>query len=320
MAYLPSGDYRVMKTIEVTGQNFYVGGSGTRSRLLWHGPDGGVLVRVQDPKEVTIENLDIGNAGTQKNEIDILQTGSGASTRMRYERVWVFGMYRKQPFVKGLQCRDLPPGTVIVADHFNGNLKFTDCARANLLFNTSFEGAIVVEGKEPQRDGLLGFMTRLATINTNGLFVKDSQNLVMSDYYVESADRMMEFSGKAGDAVGRVTIQMPKSHCSQNPVISLQNYHGHVAIGPSMFYPGGISPARITQQGTNPCDFILMACQAYEVTPKIEFAGSAQCTLLENTGQGMGKNKIPKDALIKVAEALDDLRRLGAMDLTLNFQ
>ncbi len=34
---------------------------------------------VQDPKEVTIENLDIGNAGTQKNEIDILQTGSGAS-------------------------------------------------------------------------------------------------------------------------------------------------------------------------------------------------------------------------------------------------
>jgi hypothetical protein len=87
-----------------------------------------------------------------------------------------------------------------------------------------------------------------------------------------------------------------------------------------MFYPGGISPARITQQGTNPCDFILMACQAYEVTPKIEFAGSAQCTLLENTGQGMGKNKIPKDALIKVAEALDDLRRLGAMDLTLNFQ
>ncbi len=115
---------------------------------------------------------------------------------MRYERVWVFGMYRKQPFVKGLQCRDLPPGTVIVADHFNGNLKFTDCARANLLFNTSFEGAIVVEGKEPQRDGLLGFMTRLATINTNGLFVKDSQNLVMSDYYVESADRMMEFRGK----------------------------------------------------------------------------------------------------------------------------
>jgi len=32
-----------------------------------------------------------------------------------------------------------------------------------------------------------------ATINTHGLDV-DSQSLVVSDYYVESADRMMEFS------------------------------------------------------------------------------------------------------------------------------
>jgi len=65
-------------------------------------------------------------------------------------------------------------------------LKFTDCSRANLLFNTSFEGAFVVEGKEPEALGAR-FMTRLATINTNGLYVKDSQNLVLSDYYVESA-------------------------------------------------------------------------------------------------------------------------------------
>jgi sialidase-1 len=229
MAYLPSGDYRVSKTIEVTGQDFYVGGSGIHSRLLWHGPDGGVLMRVHDPNQVTIENLDVGNGGTQKNEIDILQTGSGIPAHMHYERVWAFGMYRKQASVRGLQCRSLPPGTVIVADHFNGNLKFTDCSRANVLFNTSFEGAIVVEGQESRRDGLLGVMTRLATINTNGLQVKDSQNLVMSDYYVESADRMMEFHGNAGDPPGRVTIQMPKSHCSQNPVISLPSKKRHLA-------------------------------------------------------------------------------------------
>jgi hypothetical protein len=86
-----------------------------------------------------------------------------------------------------------------------------------------------------------------------------------------------------------------------------------------MFYPGGITPARITQQGTNPCDFILMACQAYEATPKIEFGDSARCTLLENTGTGMGANQIPAGALNRVAEALDDLRRLGAFDLALNF-
>ena len=112
---------------------------------------------------------------------------------------------------------------------------------------------------------------------------------------------------------------MPKSHCSQNPVISLQNYRGRVALGPTMFYPGGINPAIITQQGENLCEFILMACQAYEVTPKLEFSGSAKRTLLENTGTGMGKNEIPDGALNHVAAALDDLRKLGALDLELNY-
>jgi hypothetical protein len=238
---------------------------------------------------------------------------------MHYERVWVFGMYQKQASAKGLHCQNLPAGTVIVADHFNGNVRFTDCAQARLLFNTSFEGAIVVEGRDSRRDGLLGFMTRLATINTNGLYVKDSQNLVMSDYYVESADRMMELLGNPGDPAGRVTLQMPKSHCSQNPVIQVRNYRGRVALGPTMFYPGGVKPALITQQGENPCDFILMACQAYEVTPTFQLSGSGTLTLLGNIGTGMGSNRVSDGGLREVAAALDDLRRLGALDLELNF-
>jgi len=41
--------------------------------------------------------------------------------------------------------------------------------------------------------------------------------------------------------------------------------------------------------------------------------------LLENTGRGMDGNELPEGALGGVAEALDDLRRLGTADLTLNF-
>ena len=319
IAYLPSGDYLVSKTIEMTGRDFSVGGSGTHSRLIWRGPADGVLMHVQDPNEVTISNLDIGEAGTQKNAIDILQTSSGIPSRIHYEKVWVFGMYQKRAAVKGLQCRNLPSGTVIVADHFTGNVELTDCARANLLFNSSYEGAIVVEGNEQPRDGLLGFMTRLATINICGLVVKDSQNIVMSDYYVEQADRMMEFQGNAGDPAGRVTIQMPKSHCYKNPVIDIQNYHGLITLGPSMFYPGGIDPALITQQGSNPCDFILLASEDYNVAPTFEFGPGAQYSLLENRGKGMGENKLAAGALEQVASALDDLRRLGSLDLTENY-
>ena len=320
LAYLPSGDYAITKTLEVSGRDYCFGGSGTHSRLLWRRAEGGVLVRVNDPQRLTLENLDIGNAGNQNNAVDILQTGSGLSASIHYERIWVFGMYRKQAGVKGFRARNLPADTAIVADHFNGNVSLTDCARAKLLFNSSYEGAIVVEGRKPQRDGLLGFMTRLATINNNGLYVKDSQSLVMSDYYVESADRMMEFHGSADDPPGKITIQMAKSHCSQNPVIQLENYHGRIALGPSMFYPGEINPAQITQQGTNRCDFVLLGCQAYQVTPRFDSTNSGSITLLENTGSGMGRNQLPEGASEQVAAALDDLRKLDVLDLVLNYK
>jgi len=274
-------------------------------------------VQIEDPRKLIMENVAI-YCGSGEDSIDILQTGTGKS-RMHYERVWVSGMYSKKPSVGGLQVRSLAKGAVITGLHVNGNQHFIDSSRAMILMNTSFEGTLIVEGKEAVRDGVLGFMTRLATINTHGLDVRDSQSLVVSDYYVESADRMMEFSGHPGDPAGRVTLQMAKSHCTQNPVIRVENFHGRIALGPSMFYPGGINPATITQQGTNRCDFILMACQAYDVTPKLELRGSAQGTLLENTGQGMDGNELPEGALGGVAEALDDLRRLGTADLTLNF-
>jgi hypothetical protein len=320
VAYLPSGDYAIGRTLRVTGKDYRFAGSGTHTRLLWQGPQDGVMVDVRDPENVTVENLNIGEAGNQKNAVDILQTGSGVPSSVHYERVWVYGMYRKQPFTKGLRGRDLPKGTVIRADHFNGNLRFTNSSRATLLFNASYEGAIVVEGKaESTRDGILGFLTRLATINLHGLYVRDSQNITMSDYYVESADRLMEFRGSPGDPEGRVTLGMPKTHCSQNPVIGIENYHGRIAIGPSMFYPGGITPAEVTQKGANPLTLVLMACQAYDVTPAFRLDTGAKCVLLENTGKGMGGNILPPGGLAAVADALDDLRRLGALDLAINF-
>jgi hypothetical protein len=319
VAYLPSGEYAVSKTIVVTGRDFSLAGSGTHSRLIWVGSAGGVLLHVHDPQGVTIENLCVGDGGGENSAVDILQTGTVAASRIHYDRVWVFGMYGKRASVRGLHCRDLPSGTIVVADHFNGNISLKNCSRANLLFNTSFEGAIVVDGKQLPRDGFLGFMTRLATINACGLQVKDSQNIVMSDYYVESADRLMEFHGGAGDTPGRITIGMPKSHCSQNPAVRLENYHGCVAIGPSMFYPGGINPAVIAQQGENQSDFLLMACQAYGVTPKIQFSPTGRAILVENTGKGMAKNELPAGSLQQIAETLDDLRRLGNIDIELNY-
>ncbi len=319
IAYLPSGDYAVSKTIEITGRDYSFGGSGIHSRIIWRGPKDGVTVHVSDPFNVSVENLNIGEAGDQPNSADILQTGTLPS-RINYERVWLFGMYQKQPGRKGLLCRDLPSGTAIVGRHVTGNLRFSNCGKASILFNTSFEGAIEVEGKQDgPRDGLLGFMTRLATIEKFGLYLRDSQNIVISDYYVEQSDQMLSFAGNRGDAPGRATIQMAKSHTYKGPVVVSQDYAGRISLGPTMPYPGGVADALYSFQGSNPMDLVFMGCQAYGQKPRFEFSPAIQKVFLENSGEGMGPNEIPTGGLGAVAGALDDLRRLGELDLKLNY-
>lgn len=98
---------------------------------------------------------------------------------------------------------------------------------------------------------------------------------------------------------------------------ALDNYHGPVALGPSMFYPGGISPARVTQQGANPCSLVLMACQAYDVVPRLEL-DTAKATLVGNRGKAILSHKPSEPNLQAIADALDDLRRLGALDFRFN--
>jgi hypothetical protein len=316
MAYLPSGDYVITRTLVLAGRDYVVGGSGTHTRLFWRGQEGGTLLHVTSPVGIMLENMDAGASGDQQNGVDILQTGPGTA---RYERVWVFGMYAKQPLRKGFVARGLPAGATLVGEHVTGNLRFTDCSRARILMNSSYEGAITVEGREPVRDGILGFLTRLGTINLCGLYVRDSQSIVMSDYYVEQADRFMDFRGRPGDPPGRVTISMPKDHGTQNPVISIAGYHGRVAIGPSMPYPGSVSPMQVIQQGDNPFSLVWMASQAYNVPVEFHLASAARLALIGNSGAMDTPDRIPAGGLADAASALADLRRLGRLDLALNY-
>ncbi len=316
MAYLPSGDYVITRTLILSGRDYEVAGSGTHTRLFWRGPKGGTLIHVMSPAGITVENLDAGTSGDQQNGVDILQTGPGHA---RYERVWVYGMYAKQPFRKGFVARDLPSGATILGEHVTGNLRFTDCSRARILMNSSYEGAVTVDGREPVRDGIVGFLTRLGTLNLYGLYVRDSQSIVMSDYYVEQADRLLDLRGAPGDPPGHVTISMPKDHCTQNPAVSIDGYHGRVVIGPSMPYPGGVSPLQVVQQGTAPFSLVWLVSQAYNVPVEFRLTPAARLTLIGNSGAMSGPDRIPPGGMADAAAALEDLRRLGRLDLALNY-
>jgi hypothetical protein len=332
LAYVPAGSYVTTRTLSITGRDYFVGGSGWATRLVWKGPEGGTMVEVRDPQRVTLENLAIGthDAGEMNNRMDVRQTGSGKPSHMTYDGVYVFGMYQKQPFRKGLWFTGLGAGDVVVMPHVQGNLHFVDCGRASILANCTYEGSVVVEGKDKGRDGLLGFQTRLATAVTYGLYLRDSHSIVMSDFYVEQSDSGYRFEGAPGDPPGRATIQgakveftVPKDDPAKNTTFDILDYRGQIFFGPDQFYTEP-KLKRIRQEGAGAVELFLVGCAWYDSKPEVQIGPAARLFIVGNEGFGMqnvqygAEDAMTGETLPSLSHALDDLRRLGELDLRVN--
>jgi hypothetical protein len=234
-----------------------------------------------------------------------------------------------------LRFENLGANDVVIMPHVQGNLRFVNSQRATVLANCSYEGSIVVEGKSTARDGLLGFQTRLATIVTHGLYVRDNNNIVMSDFYVEQADNGYWFEGATNDPPGRATLTGAKFHSfastdpEKNNVIDIRNYGGQIFVGPYQFY---IDPKkmRIKQQGVAPVEIFVLSSAWYNAVPDAQLGATAKLSFVGNEFYGTGPDGEPSpdkalfaappssETLTKLIPALDDLRRLGEADLQLN--
>ena len=337
IAYLPTGSYVVSKTLRIEGSGYAVGGTGFMSRLVWRGAEGGTIVAVHDPLGVTLEHLSVGqhDAGAMHNAIDVLQTGSGKPSRMTYDGVFVYGMYQKQPLRQGLHLRGLGREAVVVVPHVQGNLRLVDSAAATVLANCSYEGSVVVEGKGGRRDGFLGFQTRLSTITTHGLYLRDNHSIVMSDFYVEQADDGYVLEGAPGDPPGRATIQGAKVDFTrqgtrnEGTVLDLRDYGGEVFFGPNQFY-ASLPRVPIVHKGQRPLELFLWGNCFYKTHLEAQRSPLLRLHLVGNEGvavegkatvlshEARAEDNVSAEGLARLAAALDDLRRLGALDLRLN--
>jgi Pectate lyase superfamily protein len=337
IAYLPAGSYIVTRTLRIAGKNFFVGGSGWYTKLIWKGPEGGVMIEVCDPQHVTLEDLMVGahDAGAMNNGVDIHQLGSANATRMTYDGVYVFGMYQKGPLRKGLLFTDLSEKDVVLMPHVQGHLRFTNCGRATVLANCSYEGSVVVDGKDKARDGFLGFQTRLATLVTHGLYLRDNHSIVMSDFYMEQSDNGFLFEGAANDPSAHATITGAKFHSfpskdlAKNTVIDIRDYHGQIFFGPYQFY---LDPKqmRIKQEGAGQVELLILASGWYGTQPDPRLGAAAKLLPVGNERYNTSPEPdtitdptfftvVPTDAtLAKLSRALDDLRRLGEIDMRLS--
>jgi hypothetical protein len=328
MAYLPTGRYLVSKTLLVAGRDYTFGGSGFRCGLVWNGEPGRTMVEVSSPQNITLEGLAIGNHdfGPMKHGDDVRVTSAtGVPCRLVLDEVYGFGMYQKKPDLHGIHFIDLPKGSVIDVPHVQGNLHITNCARATMLFRTSYEGTVTIDGAATPRDGFLGFLTRLTTTANPTLRICDNQSVVMSDFYGEQIDKHVVFEGKPGQPEGAATLQGPKIHTwTQEPVLTIDNYAGRIYYGQSQFYTDPKEP-RFLSRGTQPLRLILAGHFWYGTRPRFELGPSVKLTLLGNWGGSpsdgstaeIADQGIDHMAMAAMAAAFDDLRQLGELDLKL---
>ena len=329
IAYLPTGVYVVTKTLQVTGANYTLGGTGFRTSLLWKGEADGTMMAVTDPQRVTLENLAVGNhdAGQMNNGIDILQTGGEGPSFATYDNVSVFGMYQKKPFLKGLWLRGLSKDSIVAMPHVQGNIRLIDAARATVVAGNTYEGSITVEGKDKRRDGLFAILTHLGTICTHALYVKDNHSVVASDFYIEQSDNGFLFEGSPGDPPGRVTIQGPKLHLNVKPDLSsipveVKNYAGQIFMGPEQIYIEPVT-SKLNLAGEQ-FELFLWATCFYKPVLDVTPGAQSRVVVLGNTHIDVDATKpqIPETAtpevLKKLAAALDDLRAAGEADLRVN--
>ncbi len=316
LAYLPTGKYIVTKTLRMTGAGYAFGGGGLCSGLVWRGADGETLLDARDPKGVTIEHLAIGHhdLGPMTHGDDIRVTApSGKPCSLVLDEVYAYGLYQKAPEKHGIRFSNLPKGSRIDGPHVQGNLRIEDCGDATVLFQTSYEGTVTVSGTKSGASGLLGFLTRLDTIAGPTLHVRDNRSVAMSDFYDEQSDSHLLLEGSAQLPAGRVTIQGPKTHLNtQQPVIDLRGYHGDLYYGQNEFY---LEPkeAKVVAGAASVGNLLIAGCFFYNSRLAPSLPPSVRLSLLGN----LGANDTPADAatLAVYANALDDLRRLGEVDM-----
>jgi hypothetical protein len=319
IAYLPTGRYVVSQTLSVTGRDYTFGGSGFRCGLVWRGVAGQPLIQVSGVQNVTLANMAVGHHdfGPMTHGDDLRVTSlAAAPCRLTLDKVFAFGMYQKAPDTHGIHFDQLAPGSLVDATDIQGNLRITGSDRARFLFRTSYEGTITIEKAATSDSGIVGFLTRLATQAKPSLRVRDNRSLVMSDFYNEQSDQLFVFEGAPGQPKGAVTIQGPKLHTlSQTPLFDIRNYEGRIYYGQSQFYLEPKEP-RFVSQGRRPVRLILAGNFWHNTKPRFELGPEVKLTLMAN--RTVPDAGVDDEALQAMAAALDDLRRLGALDIELS--
>ncbi len=319
VAYLPGGQYRVSKTLQVTGGNYELSGIGFRTILAWAGDPNGEMLHVQQPQDITLRHFCLNGPN---ETMRIHQTAVPGASRIAYDEIYTNGCDEASTKCRGLYCDHLPKGAVVHIGHFIGNVLLDDCGPATVLGAIHFYRLVLTGATQP-KTGIAGFMFHNDACHNYALDVLDDQDIIVADFYSESNKRYLFCGGQEGQAPGRVTIGASKV-CTIDPeCITINNYQGRIFVGGGDGYNQNHwgEPLSIRHTGDRPVDFILAGMGWWGVEPLQQFGpgmayASVENLLIENKypeydQKSLANRKAPTtdDAL---TAAFDDFRELAA--------
>jgi len=320
IAYMPTGKYLVSRTLDISGADYYIGGSGLRSQLIWKGESDGVMMAVKDPKRITIEHLGFTNGAETVSTIR--QTGSEAEASIYYNGLYVSGIFDSSP---GLELINLPTGAKVHIGQLSGGIRIADSAQATVLTAIHY-GQAIIEGDKLPKTGFVGFLFHNDAKSAYALTVRDNQDVVIADLYNEQNTRFLLAEGGKRAGAGHISIGGSKIGVEDPQVITINNYEGRIWIGAGFFNEP--SPVTIFQTGTRPVSLLLFGSSFWQNAPLFETTSSftlsqVGCMLIANDYPNYGEQSLPQllneDTMRLAADSLDDFRRLGEINLKMNF-
>ncbi len=319
VVYLPGGQYKLTRTLQITGGDYSLCGTGFRTILNWAGPLDGEMIRVHQPQGVRLEHFNLSGP----NEVTrIHQTAEVGASSVFYDGIYTNGCDEASTNTKGLWCDHLPSGAVVKLGHFIGNIHLDDCGPARVLCAIHFYSLWLYGDTQP-KTGIAGFMFHNDAVHNYALDVQDNQDVLVADFYSESNRRYLLAEGKEGQGSGRITIGASKLCTTEDEAITIQNYQGRIFLGGGDSYNQSHwgQPLIIAHQGTRPVDFIIAGHAWWGVPPITKFGpgmrfANVEDLLMENKYPEYAEKSLPNiltpTTMPALVAAFDDFRELAA--------
>ncbi len=330
MVYLPHGHYTVTETLELDGDDWFFGGSGTATSLSWYGGQDGVPLHVASPKSLGVIDIEIIRHGGRRDGRDILHTGGRGDSFTLYDNVRVHGWLIREADKRGILFQGLGKGDVVHSLATYGNMTYDNCAAATVLVDAHYEGTQRVKGANPDRSGITAYQFALLEICDPCLWVSENNSLVMTDFYNEQCTTLYRFEGASAFPKGRISLGSIKVEARPRIV---SGWQGTIVLGTPQYYKNTLNGVSVWETDSRASvDYLELGGYYFVHTLKwpedgtfrAEFVGTGGSPAnVEGAADFRRRMNSPDPSApglkARALSFLEDMRRVGALDLELNF-